>query len=119
MLYTFLGLCALIGAAASCRFLAARISAVDCDLWELEARRLLGDLRADEVETLKEENAIMRNLLLDIVENEASLANCNSAAERTLRSKQRTARRRELFGEAIVLLDKSAAPKIRLPQLTQ
>ena len=115
MLYAFLGLCALIGATALCRFLIARIRALDCNIRELEARRLLG---ANEVENLKEENAIMRNLLLDIIENETSLANCNSAAERTLRSKQRTVRRRELFGEAVVLLDKSAAPKIRIPQLT-
>ena len=83
---------------------------------ELEARQMLGDFCSEDVEHLREENAIMRNLLLDIIENEASLANTRCPVELRLRSINRTARRRELFGEAVVFLDRSAAPEIRLPQ---
>jgi hypothetical protein len=86
---------------------------------ELLARRLLDGARIDEVKDLREENAVMRNLLRDMVENESSLANCQSMEERMRRHKNRTARRRELFGEAIVLLDHAAAPSIKIPQFGQ
>lgn len=118
MLYAFLGLVALFGTLAVCRFVAAKANMSDCERHELDARRLMGDLRADDVQHLREENAIMRNLLLDMIENEASLFDVMDPCERTRRSKARAARRRELFGEAVVLLDKGAAPKIRIPNLT-
>lgn len=80
------------------------------------ARRLLDELRADDIAGLKEQNAVMRNLLLDIVENEASLVGVGSDAlgEQSRRYKDRLARRRELYGEAVVLLDGDAAPVIRI-----
>lgn len=114
MIYVVLGIVVLIVAFAACRHLASRVHLADNDL--LEARELLEDLRADEIDHLKEENAVMRNLLLDFVENEASLANISCPMERSLRGRSRIARRRELFGEAVVFLDKSAAPTIKIPQ---
>lgn len=119
MLYTLLGLCVLFGVAALCRFLTAISSREGSDTSKLEAFRMLSEFSAEDVQHLKEENAVMRNLLLDMVENEASLFEVTDPAERSRRSKCRIARRRELFGEAVMVLDKDAAPRVRIALLTE
>jgi hypothetical protein len=70
-----------------------------CDL--LSERRRRQNAAADCVR-------VMRNLLIDMVENEASLAHATqmSEAEKTRAMEARTHRRRELFGEAIAALQK-------------
>ncbi len=73
-----------------------------------------------EIESLREENGVMRNLLIDIVENEASLANAAEMtdAQRSHALKARTQRRRELFGEALLAI-RMSQPSFNLTQKTR
>jgi hypothetical protein len=64
-----------------------------------------------EVMHLREQNAVMRNLLLDMVENETSVATDQTKSEQARALSARTKRRREIFGEAVFVLQQNERPQ--------
>ncbi|KQS91247.1 hypothetical protein ASG42_11160 [Rhizobium sp. Leaf391] len=106
MLYVSLSLCVIVSTFLVGRFFAAKTRLVEKDIEDAIARKLSTSSLNVELLRLKEENGVMRNLLIDMVENEASVA---QAAPQTPDQKNRamnarTQRRREIFGEAVFAL---------------
>ncbi|MGZ9719524.1 hypothetical protein [Rhizobium miluonense] len=107
MPYLILTLCAVV-----CTFFITRFFAVKTRLAEKAVDDMIGlKLKASpligELERLKEENGVMRNLLIDMIENEASVPPANVAvteAERARAIIVARQRRREIFGEAIYVI---------------
>ncbi len=91
------------------RFYAAKTRLVEKAIEETIERKLSTSPISTELYRLREENGVMRNLLIDMVENEASLADATtmSEVERTRAANAQTLRRREVFGEAILLLQQT------------
>ncbi len=91
------------------RFYAAKTRLVEKAIEETIERKLSTSPISTELYRLREENGVMRNLLIDMVENEASLADATtmSEVERTRAANARTLRRREVFGEAILVLQQT------------
>jgi len=91
------------------RFYAAKTRLVEKAIEETIERKLSTSPISTELYRLREENGVMRNLLIDMVENEASLADATtmSEVERTRATNARTLRRREVFGEAILVLQQT------------
>lgn len=108
MQYLCLTLSIVVGMAFAARFFATKTRLVEKTIDETIARKLASSPLQVELVRLREENGVMRNLLIDMVENEASLAHATqmSEAEKTRAMEARTHRRRELFGEAIAALQK-------------
>jgi hypothetical protein len=108
MQYLCLTLSIVVGMAFAARFFATKTRLVEKTIEETIARKLASSPLQVELVRLREENGVMRNLLIDMVENEASLAHATqmSEAEKTRAMAARTHRRRELFGEAIAALQK-------------
>ncbi|MBB6488803.1 hypothetical protein [Rhizobium lusitanum] len=104
MPYFTLTLCAVV-----CTFVIARFFAVRTRLAEKAIDRVIDQrLRASpligELERLKEDNGVMRNLLIDMIENEVSVPPANIAATQAERAHAiivARQRRREIVGEAI------------------
>ncbi|MGB8286577.1 hypothetical protein ELI48_11530 [Rhizobium ruizarguesonis] len=106
MLYLCLAVCAMFLTFSFGRYLSARTRLVEKTIDETITRKLSASPIKIELARLKEENGVMRNLLTDMVENEASLAQAShmSEADRARAIDSRTARRREIFGEALLVL---------------
>src|SRR5688572_4618683 len=106
MLYVVLFLCVIVSTFLFGRFIAAKTRLVEQDIEKTIARKMSKSPLNVELLRLKEENGVLRNLLIDMVENEASVA---KAAPQTPDEKNRVMnarmhRRREIFGEAIFAL---------------
>lgn len=100
------------------RYLAAKTRLVEKNIDDVIAGKLSGNKQLGELKRLREETTVMRNLLLDMVENEASLVGMNEQTPSDVKQRRldaRTARRRELFGEAMVILQKGPPRQIRIP----
>jgi hypothetical protein len=98
--------------------MAAKTRLVEKSIDDAIARKLGGSKQLEEMKRLQEESTVMRNILLDMVENEASLMGINEQTPPAVKSRRleaRTARRRELFGEAMVVLQKGPPRQIRIP----
>ncbi len=108
MLYLCLTFSIVVCTTFAVRFFAAKTRLVEKTIEETIARKLASSPLQVELVRLREENGVMRNLLIDMVENEASLAYATqmSEAEKTRAIEARTQRRREVFGEAIAALQK-------------
>lgn len=108
MLFLVLGACAVALTFAGVSLLAAQKRLVEQQIHEIVARKLVAsrDALAVEVLDLREENGVMRNLLLDIAENEATANVVNDLPEQILTriSSNRIARRRELLAEVDAVL---------------
>jgi hypothetical protein len=107
MPYLILVLCAVVCTFFLARLLAAKTRFVEKAIEETIARKLAAAAPKIELERLREENGVIRNLLIDMVENEGSVGSATSvasAAEKTHAMNARIQRRREIFGEAIYLL---------------
>ncbi|NSY51919.1 hypothetical protein G6M81_02320 [Agrobacterium tumefaciens] len=72
MIYIVIALCALVTAFCACRYYAAKILLVEHDIDKAIARKFESSGKAIELAKLREENAVMRNLLLDLLENEVA-----------------------------------------------
>ncbi|EHJ96563.1 hypothetical protein AT5A_20291 [Agrobacterium tumefaciens 5A] len=72
MIYIVIALCALVTAFFACRYYAAKILLVEYDIDKAIARKFESSGKAIELAKLREENAVMRNLLLDLLENEVA-----------------------------------------------
>ncbi len=100
---------ALISAFFIGRYFAAKKRLAEKAIEEVIAKKLATSPVILEIGSLKEENGVMRNLLIDMVENEASLAKAAemTEAQRSRAITARTRRRRELFGEALLAIRKT------------
>ncbi len=106
MPYVILSLCAVVCTFFIARFLAAKTPFVEKAIEDTIARKLSTAPLKIELDRLREENDVMRNLLIDMVENEGvsgSAKSQMSAAESKQAMNARMQRRREIFGEAIYL----------------
>ncbi|WP_247645329.1 hypothetical protein [Agrobacterium tumefaciens] len=70
MIYIVIALCALVTTFFACRHYATKILLVEHDIDKAIARKFESSGKAIELAKLREENAVMRNLLLDLLENE-------------------------------------------------
>ena len=106
MMNLVLTLCVLASTFLVGRFLAAKTRMVEQKIEETIERKLSSSPLNSELARLREENGIMRNLLIDMVENEASLVDAAdmSETERSRAMSARTLRRKEVFGEALMVL---------------
>jgi len=71
MIYVIFALCVLAVTFFACRYFAAKALLVEREIDKAIARRFESSGKVIELAKLREENAVMRNLLLDLLENEA------------------------------------------------
>ena len=122
MFYLVLGLCAVIVTFFVAQYFAAKTRLVEKAINETIARKLLTSKHSTELNRLREENTVMRNLLMDMLENEASLATANrniSSSEKQRIAGSIAQRRREIFAEAMFTLRHSDKTKARASNLTE
>ncbi len=106
MLSSVIALCAVVVTFSIARYFVAKSRLVDTKLDEIISQKLSQSEYVRELSRLREENGVMRNLLIDMVENEALPTDTAkmSEPERTRVMKARIQRRREVFGEALLTL---------------
>ncbi|TBD84807.1 hypothetical protein [Rhizobium ruizarguesonis] len=109
MLYLCFALCAMFLTFSAGRYLSARTRLVEKTIDETIARKLSVSPIKIELARLKEDNGVMRNLLIDMVENETSISPTThmSKADKARAEDSRRLRRREIFGEAIFTLQRT------------
>lgn len=109
MMNLVLTLCVLASTFFAGRFFAAKTRMVEQKIDETIERKLSSSPLNSELVRLREENNVMRNLLIDMVENEASLADTANMSEneRSRARNARTLRRKEVFGEALLVLQQT------------
>lgn len=73
MFYVIVAICALVTAFFVCRYYAAKTLIAEKDIEKAIERKFASSGKAIELANVREENAVMRNLLLDLLENEAAL----------------------------------------------
>lgn len=72
MIYIIFALCALVATFFACRYYATKTLLVEHEIDKAIARRFSSSQKALELAKLREENVVIRNLLLDLLENEAA-----------------------------------------------
>jgi len=109
MLYLCLALCTMFLTFSVGRYLSARTRLVEKTIDETIARKLSESPIKIGLARMKEENGVMRNLLIDMVENETSLSQTThmSKVDKARAENSRRLRRREIFGEAIFTLQRT------------
>jgi hypothetical protein len=111
MLVFVLAACAVVLTFAAVGLLAAKKRLVEQQINEIVARKLASSREALTVELLdlREANGVMRNLLIDIAENEATATVVNDVPEGVLTriTENRLVRRRELLAEVDAVLRSS------------
>jgi hypothetical protein len=120
MFYFVLGLCAVVVTFSVARYFALKALLVEKTINETIARKLLTSKHSVELDRLREENGVVRNLLKDMLENEASVAALNQ--DILPAEKQRIVgiiaqRRREILAEATFILQHSDKHKARAANL--
>lgn len=82
MIYIIFALCALVATFFACRYYAAKTLLVEHEIDKAIARRFSSSQKALELAKLREENVVIRNLLLDLLENEAAFpVQCGNGIE--------------------------------------
>ncbi|MDZ7872469.1 MAG: hypothetical protein U5N27_04410 [Rhizobium sp.] len=109
MLSLIAALFVIITSVMAIRYYFAKTRFAEAALDDVIARKLATSPLQAELSHFKEQNAVMRNLLLDLVENEASIAGIVSETDKAVALNARTQRRREIFGEAVFLLQQTAS----------
>jgi hypothetical protein len=108
MLVFILAACAVVLTFAAVGLLAAQKRLVEQQINEIVARKLASSREALTVEVLdlREANGVMRNLLIDIAENEATANAVHDVPAEVLTriTENRLARRRELLAEVDAVL---------------
>ncbi|MGO6895442.1 hypothetical protein ACCT15_16205 [Rhizobium ruizarguesonis] len=105
--------CAIVVTFFIARYCAAKTRLVDDKLNKVIADKFAQSDYARELARLREDNGVMRNLLIDIVENDANpriLATVSPEEKSRLRA-DRIKRHRELFAEAVFVLKHSEPAK--------
>ena len=112
MLVLVLAACAVVFTFAAVGLMAAKKRLVEQQIEEIVARKLASSREALTVEVLdlREANGVMRNLLIDIAENEATARAVNDVPAEVLTriTENRLVRRRELLAEVDAVLSSSA-----------
>ena len=122
MFYLVLGLCAVVMTFFVARYFALKARLVEKTINETIARKLLTSKHSAELHRLREENGVVRNLLKDMLENEASAAAFNREippAEKQRIAGAITQRRREIFAEAMFTLQHDEKARARAANLTE
>lgn len=70
MLFVLVAICAIVTTFTVTRYYLAKTRLVETEIEKVIARRFSTSEKAMELSKLSEENSVMRNLLLDLVENE-------------------------------------------------
>ena len=107
MLYLILSACAVTITSVTLSYWVKKHRLLDKDIEAAITRKLGSSEYMTELATLREERTVMRNLLHDILENEASVTRITSQTseqERMMLFSTRNQRRRELFGESLAVL---------------
>lgn len=108
MLFFVLGACAVALTFAAINLMAAKKRLVEQQIDQVIARKLAAqrDEMTVEILDLREANGVMRNLLMDIAENEATAKVVNDLPEDVMTriATNRAARRRELLAEVDAVL---------------
>jgi hypothetical protein len=91
--------------------LAAKTRLVEKAIDDAISRKLASSPVKNDLTRLSEENSVMRNLLIDMVENEGSVAIAMAPDDAARAFNLRTQRRREIFGEAVFVLQQTAKPR--------
>ncbi|TMV20254.1 hypothetical protein [Rhizobium sp. RM] len=118
MFYVSLALCAVVTAFFVCRYYAAKTLLVEKDIEKAISRKLASSGIKLELANVQEENAVMRNLLLDLLENEAALPIKQSTVSRDEFVRMKTAkiqRYREILAESAHVLRQSQASHVAQP----
>lgn len=103
MLYVLIALSAIVATFFICRYYAAKTRLVEQEIEKAIARKFLESGKFAELTKVHEENAVMRNLLLDLLENEAILPISQSATSHEDLVKMKTTkiqRYREIIAES-------------------
>jgi len=111
MFYPVLAVCVLTITFFVARYLAAKARLAEKAIDDAISRKLASSPVNYDFTRLSEENSVMRNLLLDLVENEGSVAIAMAPDAAARAFNLRTQRRREIFGEAVFLLQQTAKPR--------
>ncbi len=119
MLYVVVALSIIVSTFFVGRFFAAKTRLVEQAIEAAIARKVSMSPMAIELGHLKEQNCVMRNLLIDMLENEGSVTPpaTKTPAEHDRAVKARIRRRREIFGEAVFLLQQSGHPRSKIQDL--
>ena len=108
MLFFVLGACAVTLTFAAINLMATKKRLVNHEIDQVIAQKLVThrDAMTIELLDLRETNGVMRNLLMDIAENEATAKVVNDLPEEVMTriATNRTARRRELLAEVDAVL---------------
>ncbi|WP_332303181.1 hypothetical protein [Rhizobium sp. GR12] len=115
MIYILFALCALVTTFFACRYYAARTLLVEHDIDKAIARKFASSGKAIELAKLREENAVIRNLLLDLLENEAAfpVQQATVSKDDLFRMKAtRIQRYREILAESRYVLQQREASNV-------
>jgi hypothetical protein len=117
MFYFIIGFCAILLTVSLMEYLNAKKRLIDHQIDDVIARKLKKhhDNQMIEILNLREACSVMRNLLMDIAENESSLDAIDARTPQNLRTKlvsNRDTRRRELSAEVDAVL-RSSTPLAR------
>ncbi|MES4993104.1 hypothetical protein ABVB70_22555 [Agrobacterium radiobacter] len=115
MIYIIFALSTLVTAFFACRYYAARTLLVDHDIDKTIARKFASSGKAAELAELREQHAVMRNLLLDLIENEAAFPARQTTVSKDELSRMRAdkiRRYREILAESRHVLQQHEAKNI-------
>lgn len=108
MLFVAVAVCAIITTFTVSRYHLAKTRLVEAEIEKVIARQFPTSERALELGKLREENSVMRNLLLDLVENETLIPMSQSDRSTSELSQLRAAkvqRYREILSESVHFLN--------------
>ena len=108
-----LSLCAMVCTFFITRFFAVKTRLVEKNIDAAIVRKLSTAPVNVELDNLREQNLVMRNLLIDMLENEGTVAlvATTTPAEQERAIKARIHRRREIFGEAVFALQQISSSR--------
>ncbi|PZM10884.1 hypothetical protein [Rhizobium tubonense] len=116
MLYLIAVLCAVVCTFFVARYFAVKTRLVEKAIEDTITRKFSASGPGAALNRLKEENVVMRNLLIDMIENETSVPTATSSPpseEQARAINARIRRRREIFGEAIFVLQQAETSSTR------
>ena len=115
MFYVIVAICALVTTFFVCRYYAAKTLVAEKDIEKVIASKFASSGKAIELAKIREENAVMRNLLLDLLENEAVLPMHHSSVSKDDLIRMKTAkiqRYREILAESHHVLQRREASHV-------
>jgi hypothetical protein len=108
MPYFLTALALIVAAFAICRYYWSKTRLVEKEIEKVIARKFASGEHGVMIAKLREDNAIMRNLLLDLVENEAVSTPTAFSADRAQVRDSKIQRYREILAETVSFLQRDA-----------